>query len=458
MPKPKRIFVCRECERESPSWLGRCPSCHAWNSFTEIAVTKPQRTIKSSHTGHQPKVLSGITSEYEERFSSGTCELDRVLGGGIVPGAVILTGGEPGIGKSTLLLQVASNVASSQGSVIYITGEETAGQVKLRARRLGITGDDLYILAETDLESALEHAQIIHPALLIVDSIQSVYTPEAETLPGSLNQLRLSTQKLMSWAKNNNCPVFITGHVTKDGTIAGPRVLEHMVDVVCYLEGEAFQSYRILRSIKNRFGSTNEVGIFEMQAKGMIEVTNPSHIFLSDRLANTIGSAVVPTLEGSRPLLVEVQALSNLTVFGQPRRVANGIDFGRLLMLIAVLSRRCSLKLGNQDVIVNATGGIRLSEPATDLSIALAIASSYRDQPVDPGLTAVGEVGLSGEIRAIPKLDRRLAEASRLGFKRCIVPDKGLSSCKATGIKLIPVSTLRQALKAGLTEELDKNV
>ncbi len=458
MNKLKKIYICQECGRQSLNWLGKCPACQSWNSFAETNSTKLKRVSNPANPGALPKVLSGITGKDEERFSSGTGELDRVLGGGIVPGAVILTGGEPGIGKSTLLLQIASSVAESTGAVAYITGEETAGQVKIRARRLDVAGNNLYIITDTNLDSALEQAETIQPSLLIVDSIQSVYTPESENLPGSLNQLRLSTQKVISWAKSNNCPVFLTGHVTKDGTIAGPRVLEHMVDVVCYLEGEAFQSYRILRSVKNRFGSTNEVGIFEMQKQGLIEVINPSHVFLSDRLADTIGSAVVPTLEGSRPLLVEVQALTNLTVFGQPRRVANGVDFGRLLMLIAVLSRRCSLKLGNQDIIVNATGGIRLSEPAADLSIALAIASSYKDQPLNPELTAVGEVGLSGEIRAVPKLDRRLAEASRLGFKQCLVPDKGLVNYEIAGIKLVPVNNLRQALKAGLVRGAEKNV
>ncbi len=433
--------------------MGKCPGCQAWNSFAEKTSSKARHNNSPVlKTGQPPKQLAAIENKYEDRFTTGIGELDRVMGGGIVPGSVVLTGGEPGIGKSTLLLQAAANISDSRGRVVYISGEETANQVKLRAKRLGITGSNLYIMAETDLEIILEHTQQMEPALLIVDSIQSVYTPEAEALPGSLSQLRLSTQKLMLWAKSVNCPVFITGHVTKDGTIAGPRVLEHMVDVVCYLEGEPFQAYRILRSVKNRFGSTNEVGIFEMLAEGLVEIANPSQIFVSERHSDTLGSAVVPTLEGSRPLLVEVQALTNPSVFGQPRRVANGIDFGRLLMLAAVLSRRCSIKLGNQDVIVNATGGIRISEPAADLSIALAIASSYNDRAIDPKLTAVGEVGLSGEIRAVPRLERRLSEAARLGFKRCLVPKKQTSSINKTGIELVEVSTLREAIKKGLME------
>jgi DNA repair protein RadA/Sms len=452
MAKSKSVFICQECGRQSPNWLGRCPTCEAWNSFLEKQVT-PSKTASALPAEMElPLTMPSVKTGEEERFSTSISEFDRVLGSGIVPGSLVLIGGEPGIGKSTLLLQAASNVSQSKGRVIYISGEETPRQVKLRAKRLGIKGEELLLASETNLDIILGQAEIIKPFLLVVDSIQSVYTPEAETLPGSLNQLRLSTQKLMSWAKNNNCPVFITGHVTKDGTIAGPRVLEHMVDVVLYLEGEPFQAYRILRSVKNRFGSTNEVGIFEMVPEGLAEIQNPSAIFLSERLADTVGSAVVPTLEGSRPLLVEVQALTSPSIFGQPRRVANGIDYGRLLMLAAVLGRRCGFKLGKEDIIANATGGLRISEPAADLAIALAISSSYRDRPVLPDLTAVGEVGLSGEIRAVPRLDRRLAEAARLGFKNCIVPEKGTKHSHNSDIRLIKVSTLAEAIRLGLAK------
>ncbi len=452
MAKSKSVFICQECGRQSPNWLGRCPTCEAWNSFLEKQVTPSKAASVLPAEMELPLTMPSVKTGEEERFSTSISEFDRVLGGGIVPGSLVLIGGEPGIGKSTLLLQAASNVSQSKGRVIYISGEETPRQVKLRAKRLGIKGEELLLASETNLDIILGQAEIIKPFLLVVDSIQSVYTPEAETLPGSLNQLRLSTQKLMAWAKNNNCPVFITGHVTKDGTIAGPRVLEHMVDVVLYLEGEPFQAYRILRSVKNRFGSTNEVGIFEMVPEGLAEIPNPSAIFLSERLADTVGSAVVPTLEGSRPLLVEVQALTSPSIFGQPRRVANGIDYGRLLMLAAVLGRRCGFKLGKEDIIANATGGLRISEPAADLAIALAISSSYRDRPVLPDLTAVGEVGLSGEIRAVPRLDRRLAEAARLGFKNCIVPEKGTKHSHNSDIRLIKVSTLAEAIRLGLAK------
>ncbi|MDD5402597.1 MAG: DNA repair protein RadA [Dehalococcoidales bacterium] len=452
MVKSKSVFICQECGRQSPNWLGRCPGCEAWNSYLEKPAERSKASSRILSESASPLNLPAVKAGEEERFSTSIQELDRVLGGGIVPGSLVLIGGEPGIGKSTLLLQAASNVSRTKGKVVYISGEETPRQVKIRAHRLEIKGEELFLAAETELESILSQAEILKPALLVVDSIQSVYTPEADTLPGSLNQLRLSTQKLMSWAKTNNCPVFITGHVTKDGTIAGPRVLEHMVDAVLYLEGEPFQAYRILRSVKNRFGSTNEVGIFEMLSDGLAAIPNPSAIFLSERLADTVGSAVVPTLEGSRPLLVEVQALTSPSVFGQPRRVANGLDYGRLLMLTAVLGRRCGLKLGKEDVIANATGGMRISEPAADLAIALAIASSYRDRPVLPDLTAVGEVGLSGEIRAVPRLDRRLAEAARLGFKACLVPERSAKNTKNSNIRLIAVSTLREAIRMGLRE------
>jgi DNA repair protein RadA/Sms len=378
-------------------------------------------------------------------------ELNRVLGGGIVPGSLTLIGGEPGIGKSTLLLQVSALLASDRGDVVYVSGEETLHQTKIRAQRLGIKGDRLYLLAETSLDVILARIDELKPCLVVVDSIQSVCLPELETAPGSIAQVKECTLRLMHWAKLTQVPVCITGHVTKDGAIAGPRVLEHIVDVVLYLEGEPFSAYRLLRSVKNRFGSTNEVGIFEMKEPGLVEVTNPSQVFLSQRAGEAIGSAVVPTLEGSRPLLVEIQALTNSTSFGLPRRTANGVDFGRLLMITAVLSRRVGLRLGNQDIIVNATGGMRIGEPAADLAIALAICSSFRDRGVDPEMVAVGEVGLSGELRAVSQLDRRLSEAARLGFKRCLVPGVGAEAGRSVkGIKLMPVSTLKEAIKYGL--------
>jgi len=335
--------------------------------------------------------------------------------------------------------------------VVYISGEETPRQIKLRSERLGVTGEKLYLMAETDINVILSQIEQLQPHLVVIDSIQTAYLPELDTAPGSVTQVRECTLRLMQWAKSKAVPIFITGHVTKDGTIAGPRVLEHIVDVVLYLEGEPFSAYRLLRCVKNRFGSTNEVGVFEMKGQGLVEVDNPSKAFLSQRWGEAIGSAVVPTLEGSRPLLVEIQALTNLTSFGLPRRTTNGVDFGRLLLIIAVLSRRVGLKLGNQDVIANVTGGIRIGEPAADLGIALAIASSFRDVGVDPQLVAVGELGLSGELRAVSQLDRRVAEAARLGFKRCLVPKTSTPvSPVPKNIELIPVSTLREAIRVGL--------
>jgi DNA repair protein RadA/Sms len=380
-------------------------------------------------------------------------EFNRVLGGGVVSGSLVLIAGDPGIGKSTLLLQVSALVAQARGKVVYVSGEETLHQIKLRSERLGVKGENLYLLAETNLEVILNQLEELSPSLVVIDSIQTVYLSELEAAPGSISQVRECTLRLMHWAKLSATPIFIAGHVTKDGAIAGPRVLEHIVDVVLYLEGEPFSAYRLLRGVKNRFGSTNEVGVFEMRGEGLVEVDNPSQVFLSRRGGEAVGSAVVPTLEGSRPLLVEIQALTNPTSFGLPRRTANGVDFGRLLLITAVLSRRVGLKLGNQDIIANVTGGLKIGEPAADLGIALAIASSFRDMVVDPGLVVVGEVGLSGELRAVSQLDRRVNEAARLGFKRCLVPKVGAKVSPAPKeIELIPVSTLREAVGLGLVK------
>jgi len=382
-------------------------------------------------------------------------EFNRVLGGGVVSGSLVLIAGDPGIGKSTLLLQVSALVAQTRGKVVYVSGEETLHQIKLRSERLGVKGENLYLLAETNLEVILNQLEELLPSLVVIDSIQTVYLPELEAAPGSISQVRECTLRLMHWAKLSATPIFIAGHVTKDGAIAGPRVLEHIVDVVLYLEGEPFSAYRLLRCVKNRFGSTNEVGVFEMKGEGLVEVENPSQVFLSRRGEEAVGSAVVPTLEGSRPLLVEIQALTNPTSFGLPRRTANGVDFGRLLLITAVLSRRVGLKLGNQDIIANVTGGLKIGEPAADLGIALAIASSFRDMVVDPGLVVAGEVGLSGELRAVSQLDRRVNEAARLGFKRCLVPKVGAKVSPAPkALELIPVSTLREAVGLGLVKKL----
>jgi len=404
-----------------------------------------------------PQELSQVVTDVADRFTLHSAEFDRVLGGGLVPGSLVLIGGDPGIGKSTLLLQASALIAQAQGKVVYVSGEETLHQIRLRAERLGVTGERLYLLAETDLDVILSQIEQLAPQLVVIDSIQAVHLPDLEAAPGSITQVRECTLRLMQRAKLSAVPTFIAGHVTKDGAIAGPRVLEHIVDVVLYLEGEPFSAYRLLRCVKNRFGSTNEVGVFEMKEEGLVEVDNPSQVFLSQRWGEAIGSAVVPTLEGSRPLLVEIQALTTPTSFGQPRRTANGVDFGRLLLIIAVLTKRVGLRLGNQDIIANVTGGLRIGEPAADLGIALSIASSFRDERVDPQLVAVGEVGLSGELRAVSQLDRRVSEAVRLGFRRCLVPKVGAKISAPKALELIPVSTLREAIRVGLVRERRKS-
>jgi DNA repair protein RadA/Sms len=450
MDKSRRtVFVCQECGKESLKWLGRCPNCQGWNTFAETKASAAPSSSPIAVSASPPLELSRLKTETQERRPLALAEFDRVLGGGIVPGSLVLVAGEPGIGKSTLLLQVSDLINRSGGKVAYVSGEETAHQIKLRARRLGMKGEGLYLLSETSLEAALGQAEGLAPDLLVIDSIQTVYIPELETAPGSITQLRECALRLMRWAKTASIPVFVAGHVTKDGAVAGPRVLEHIVDVVLYLEGETYSAYRLLRSTKNRFGSTHEVGIFEMKSEGLTEVTDPSQALLSQRLVPAIGSVVVPTLEGSRPLLAEIQALTNTTSFGLPRRVANGIDFNRLLLITAVLSRRVGLKLGGQDIIASVTGGLKISEPAADLGIALAIASSYRDVPVDPALVAIGEVGLSGELRPVSQLERRVTEAARLGFKRCLMP-RMRQKISVGDIELIPVNTLREAVERGL--------
>jgi len=445
---PRTIFVCQQCGKESLKWLGRCPGCQEWNTFVEKVVTKetPVRPVASFN--NMPEELSRIVTTAHERFPLPLPEFNRVLGGGLVPGSLVLIGGDPGIGKSTLMLQIAAMMASRESAVLYISGEETRWQIKLRAERLGIKGEGLYLLSESDLNAIVSQIDELKPRLAIVDSIQSVYLPELEGISGSINQVRECTLRLMHEAKTSDVPVLIAGHVTKEGTIAGPKVLEHIVDVVIYLEGEPFSSYRILHCVKNRFGSTNEVGVFEMKEEGLIEVDNPSVVFLAERQTGAVGSVVVPVLEGNRPLLVEIQALTNPTSFGLPRRTANGIDFGRLLLVTAVLSRRIGIRLGNQDVIVNATGGLRVKEPAADLATALAIVSSVKDLPLDAETVAIGEVGLSGELRSVSFLDRRVNESARIGFKRAIIPRLGTRNLVApNGIQLIAASSLREAIR-----------
>ena len=449
--KGRNIFVCQQCGRESIKWLGRCPDCEGWNTFVETMRAPTSHHGPLRLTSNAPQELSRVSDEETPRLTLSLAEVNRVLGGGIVPGSLVLIGGDPGIGKSTLLLQVSAVVAQDGGRVLYVTGEESLGQIRLRAKRLGLGGERLFILPETNLEAILEHLAEAPPDLAIIDSIQTVYLDGLDTAPGSVGQIREGTMRLMQLSKTANVPMLISGHVTKDGAIAGPRALEHIVDVVLYLEGEPFSAYRLLRGVKNRFGSTNEVGIFEMRSQGLVEVANPSEAFLSQRARDAVGSAVVPTLEGTRPLLVEIQALTSTTSFGFPRRTANGIDFNRLLLITAVLTKRAGLALGSQDIMVNVAGGLKVNEPAADLGIALAIASSLRGTAIDPNLVAIGELGLSGELRAVPHLERRLIEAAKLGFKRCLLPNKAKLNAPQ-GIEVISAASVREALKMTLAK------
>jgi DNA repair protein RadA/Sms len=469
MPKQRTIFTCRECGAESPKWLGRCPECGTWNSYVEMVQAAPARAGAGTTSdgrarggGAGPERLADISPGDTARLASGLAEFDRVLGGGIVPGSLVLIGGDPGIGKSTLLLQVAARLASRGERVLYVSGEESARQVRLRAARLGALDGDLFVLAETSLDAVLEHLERLGPTLLIIDSIQTVFLEDVPSSPGNVAQLRECTLRLMNVAKARHLPTFLVGHVTKEGSIAGPRALEHIVDCVLYLEGERFYAYRLLRAAKNRFGSTNEVGVFAMEQEGLREVSNPSAAFLAERLVAAPGSAVTVPLEGTRALLVEVQALTAPAGIGLARRTAIGIDPNRLQLLLAVLSKRVGLPLGTHDVYVNVVAGLKLAEPAADLGVALAIASSFHDAPIDPGLVAVGEVGLLGELRPVGQLERRLSEAARLGFERCLLPAGDLRRLTGRdqreaswdGLRLLGARTAGEALALALGREL----
>lgn len=437
-------YVCQECGSESVKWLGRCPDCGGWNSFYEI-VESPKKGSPLSRfgTGQAPVSLSQLPSEDFQRVPVPISEFHRVLGGGIVPGSLVLIGGDPGIGKSTLLLQLADAIAESIGSVLYVSGEESLPQIGMRAQRLGIHHPGIHLLAEGSLEQIVAQSEAMRPGLLIVDSIQSVVLQDLGSAAGTVAQVRECTLRLMNLAKGSNLPVFLVGHVTKEGMIAGPKVLEHMVDTVLYLEGERYHSFRILRAVKNRFGSTNEVGIFEMQGKGLAEVLDPAQSFLAMRPPHPIGSTLTVAMEGARPMLVEIQALASRTVFGLPRRTANGVDFNRLLMISAVLSRRVGLALHDQDIFVNVVGGLKIEEPAADLALAIAIASSRRNAALDPGMVFLGEVGLGSELRGVSQTERRLAEAQRLGFTSFVVPKTGE---RHPGPNVHQVATLGEAL------------
>lgn len=452
MAKSKTQYVCQQCGRTSIKPMGRCPQCNAWNSMVEEVLT-PRKSGRASGKVSgvsKPHRLTELDSAKDDRIPVAMNEFARVLGGGIIPGSVVLIGGDPGIGKSTLLLQTAALTAMN-GKVLYVSGEESARQVKGRVSRVlpekGIP-EDFYLLTETNLEVIIAHIESLAPLLVVVDSIQSVHSSDVSSSAGSLSQVRECASRLHALAKARDIATFIVGHVTKEGSIAGPKVLEHIVDTVLYLEGDSFRAYRLLRSVKNRFGATTEVGVFEMQSGGMVEVENPSEVFLTERMVNVPGSAIVVTMEGTRPLVVEIQGLTSASSFGHPRRTANGVDYNRLLLTIAVLSRRVGLKLVDQDVFINVVGGLRVQEPAADLAIAAAVASSIRDIALSADLVLLGEIGLSGELRAVAQLDARLKEAAKLGFKRALVPKRVRARRKPpAGIEIIPVRSVREALE-----------
>lgn len=453
MPKIRTKFICQQCGYEALRWSGRCPECGQWNTLVETVEERPGPSVSWLAGQTVPQPITAISTEGFTRIPVPMDEFNRALGGGIVPGSVILIGGDPGIGKSTLLLQISALLAATGKSTLYISGEESTQQIKLRAHRLNISEEQLYVLSETSVNQILSQIERLEPQLVVVDSIQAVYLEELESSAGSISQVRECAATLLRMAKSRGIPIFIVGHVTKEGAIAGPHVLEHMVDTVLYLEGERFHSYRILRSVKNRFGSTNEVGVFEMQEQGLVEIANPSEAFLAERLTSATGSAVAVTMEGTRPLLVEIQALTTTTSFGLPRRTANGIDFNRLLLLTAVLSKRVGLKLNTQDIFVNVVGGLRISEPAADLGVAAAIASSFRSVPIPDDCVLLGEIGLSGELRSVGQAEKRLNEAAKLGFKRCIVPRSlRLGKVAVTGIEVVRARSIGEALDIALQQ------
>ena len=444
----KSIYFCQNCGHEESKWLGQCPMCREWNTFVEEKVTVSKGTA-AKNTVREAEVvtLSSVSTDQEDRMQTESEELDRVLGGGVVPGSLVLVGGDPGIGKSTLLLQVCKRLSDQGRKVLYISGEESLKQIKLRANRMGTFSDHLLLLCETNLETIRQVIEREHPAVAVIDSIQTMYSEEVTAAPGSVSQVREATNTLMQIAKGLNITIFIVGHVTKEGTVAGPRVLEHMVDTVLYFEGDRHASYRILRGVKNRFGSTNEIGVFEMRETGLEEVPNPSEYMLNGRPEDASGSVVACSMEGTRPILMEIQALVCRSNFGMPRRTAAGTDYNRVNLLMAVLEKRVGLPLSNYDAYINIAGGIRMNEPAIDLGIVMAIVSSYKNQSISPGTIVFGEVGLSGEVRAVSMPEQRVAEARKLGFKTCIMPQVSKDMLKKMeGIEVIGVKSVNQAM------------
>lgn len=454
--KAKTVFLCTSCGNETAKWAGRCPSCGQWNTLEEYTPPAASTGRKAAAPAaratavSRPKRLSEIQPEEASRFSTGMGELDRVLGGGAVRGSLVLVSGAPGIGKSTLLLQICQKITEQQ-RVLYVSGEESASQLKLRAERLHVSGDELFFLCETNLDEVLTSADGLKPDVLIVDSVQTLFTEDKQASPGSVTQVKDCTMRLMQYCKSSGVTVFIVGHINKEGVIAGPKVLEHMVDCVLYFEGESHTSYRLLRAAKNRFGSTNEIGVFEMADTGLTEVPNPSEMLLSGRPLGTSGTCVACVMEGTRPILAEVQALVSPTTLSVPRRSCNGFDYNRAAMLLAVLEKRGGLHFSNADVYLNVIGGLRLDEPAADLPVLLAAASAYRDKPIADTMTAIGEVGLSGEIRSVRQLELRLTEIHRLGFTHCIIPRSGTDALRAPeGLRLLRARNLSEAIAVAL--------
>ena len=446
--KAKSTFICQNCGYHSPKYLGRCPNCGEWNSFLEEIEAEPVKNARVSLSGEKsrPMKLDEVSTQHTLCVETDLDEFNRVLGGGVVPGSLVLIGGDPGIGKSTLLLQVSTQLAN-RGRVLYVSGEESAQQIKLRAERLGDINSDFYLYAETNMVNIRAEIERMQPNFVIIDSIQTIMSPEISSVQGSVSQIKEVTAELMQLAKMNNIAIFIVGHVTKEGNLAGPRMLEHMVDTVLYFEGERQHTFRILRAVKNRFGSTNEIGIFEMQSVGLVEVTNPSEVFLEERLAGATGSAIVVSMEGTRPILVEIQALVTPTVFGNAKRTTTGLDFNRVSLIMAVLEKRAGLLLQNQDAYLKSAGGVKLDEPAIDLAVAVAIASSYKEEPTAADAAFIGEIGLTGEIRRVNRIESRINEAAKLGFKKIYVPKNSLTGLKVPDtIQVVGVTTLTEVL------------
>jgi DNA repair protein RadA/Sms len=455
MAKIKTKYVCQECGYENSKWLGKCPECSKWNTFVEEIEEKTSKSNKEvfviDKSSSRPLNINSIETIKEQRFSTCINELDRVLGGGVVKGSLVLVGGDPGIGKSTLLIQVSSNVANSGKKVLYISGEESASQIKMRAQRLGIKSDNLYIFAENNLSIIEAHLESVNPDLIILDSIQTVFSPEITSAPGTVSQIKEGTSRFMKISKKMGISTFVVGHVTKEGALAGPKVLEHMVDTVLYFEGERFNTYRLIRAVKNRFGSTNELGVFEMREVGLVELENPSKILIAEKPKDVAGSIIISTVEGTRPMLLELQALASPTSFGIPKRTATGVDYNRVSLLMAVLEKRVGMQIQNQDIYINVVGGIKINEPSIDLGIVMAIASSFRNIPIDGNVAITGEVGLTGEVRAVSFIEKRIAECKKLGFTKIVIPKSNYEAVKdVKGIDICPVDSVRQAINTVL--------